>query len=106
MTDGGGWFRGIGLIVGDEYTVSAKAEGYREAETEMFTATAEMTQIADLELLPVLGQFFIEGRIMDSAGKPVRGARLNIQYPEFKQTFTDENGTFRFEDLSMQSLTK
>ena len=106
VTDGGGWFRGIGLIVGDEYTVSAKAEGYREAETEMFTATAEMTQIADLELLPVLGQFFIEGRIMDSAGKPVRGARLNIQYPEFKQTFTDENGTFRFEDLSMAVINE
>ena len=106
VTDGGGWFRGIGLIVGDEYTISAKAEGYRVAETEMFTATDEMTQMADLKLLPVLGQFFIEGRIMDSTGKPVSGARLNIPYPEFKDTLTDENGVFRFEDLSMAVINE
>ena len=46
VTDGNGWFREIGLIVGDEYVISAKAEGYREADTDRFTATAEMTQIA------------------------------------------------------------
>ena len=45
VTDGDGRFREIGLIVGDEYVISAKAEGYRAAKTEMFTAAAEMTQI-------------------------------------------------------------
>ena len=100
VTDGDGQFRGIGLIVGDEYTISANAEGYREEETEMFTATAELTQITDLVLLPVVGRFFIEGNITDTSGKPVRGARLNIQHPEFKETLTDEDGGYRFEDLS------
>ncbi len=100
VTDGDGGFRGIGLIVGDEYTISAKAEGYREEETEMFTATAEMPQIDDLILLPVVNQFFIEGIITDTSGKPVRGARVNMQYPEFRETRTNEDGRYRFEDLS------
>ena len=100
VTDGDGQFRGIGLIVGDEYTISANAEGYREEETEMFTATAELTQITDLVLLPVVNQFFIEGNITDTSGKPVNGARLYISQPEWRETLTDENGVFRFEDLS------
>ena len=102
VTDGDGRFQEIGLIVGDEYVISAGAEGYRKAETEMFTATTEMTQIADLILLPVDSQFFIEGRITDSSGVPVRGARILIQQnSELWETHTDENGDYRLEDLSM-----
>ena len=100
VTDGGGWFRGIGIIVGDEYTISANAEGYREAETELFTATSEITQIDDLVLFPVESRFFIEGRVADTSGKPVYGARLYINHPEFKETLTGEGGVFRIEDLS------
>ena len=100
VTDGEGRFKEVRLIVGDEYTISASAKGYREAETEMFTATAEMTQIADLVLLPVVNQFFIEGRITDTSGEPVVGARMYIDQPPFRATFTDANGDYRFEDLS------
>lgn len=102
VTDGDGRFRDIGLTVGDEYVISAKAEGYRGAGTELFTATTEMIQIADLILLPVGGQFFIEGRITDTSGMPVRGARVLIQQnSELWETHTDENGDYRLEDLSM-----
>ena len=102
MTDDDGWFREIELIVGDEYTISAEAEGYRRTETERFTATAEMTQIADLVLLPAGGQFFIEGRVTDTSGEPVRGAQLSIiQQSQRWLTVTDENGDYRLEDLSM-----
>ena len=102
VTGGDGRFRGIGLVVGDEYVISAKAEGHRAAETEMFTATTEMAQIADLILLPVDGQFFIEGRITDTLGAPVRGARVFIQQnSEIWETRTDENGDYRLENLSM-----
>ena len=101
VTDGDGWFREVVLIVGDEYTISAKTAGYQEAETARFTATPEMTQIADLVMLPVVGQFFIEGRVTDSAGKPVHGARLHISQSKWKDTLTDESGNYRFEDLSM-----
>ena len=102
VTDNDGWFREIELIVGDEYTISVEAEGYRETETGQFTATAEMTQIADLVLLPAGGQFFIEGRVTDTSGEPVRAARLGIsQGGQHWSRYTDENGNYRFEDLSM-----
>ena len=102
VTDGDGRFREIGLIVGDEYVISADAEGYRKVETEMFTAAAEMTQIADLILLPVGVQLFLEGRITDTSGVPVRGARLFIQQgSEHWEVRTDESGDYWLEDLSM-----
>ena len=102
VADGDGRFREIGLIVGDEYVISADAEGYRKAETEMFTAAAEMTQIADLVLLPVDNRFFIEGRITDTSGMPVRGARILIQQSsKLWEARTDENGNYRLENLSM-----
>ena len=100
VTDGDGRFRGIGLIVGDEYTISANAEGYREAETELFTAKSEMSQIENLILLPVESRFFIEGRIADTSGEPVYGARFYISQPTYTETLTGENGVFRIDDLS------
>lgn len=102
VTGGDGRFREIGLIVGDEYVISAGAEGYRKAETEMFTAATEMPQIADLVLLPVGSQFFIEGRVTDTSGVPVRGARILIQQSsELWEARTDKNGDYRLEGLSM-----
>ena len=102
VTDDNGWFREIELSVGDEYEIFVEAEGYREAETGQFIATAEMTQIADLILLPAGGQFFIEGRVTDTSGEPVRTARLGIsQGGQHWSRYTDENGNYRFEDLSM-----
>ena len=102
VTDGDGRFREIGLIVGDEYVISAAAEGYRTAETETFTATMEMAQIADLILLPVDNRFFIKGRITDTSGVSVRGARMFIQQnSELWEGRTDENGDYRLEGLSM-----
>ena len=102
VTDDDGWFREIELIVGDEYTISVELEGYRRTETERFTAMAEMTQIADLVLLPAGGQFFIEGRVTDTSGEPVRGVQLGIsQGGQHWSRRTDENGDYRFEDLSM-----
>ena len=102
VTDDDGRFQEIELIVGDEYTIYVKLEGYRKAETETFIATAEMTQIADLVLLPAGGQFFIEGRVTDTSGEPVRGVQLSIsQAGQNWSLRTDENGDYRFEDLSM-----
>ena len=101
VTDGEGRFHDIALIIGDEYDISANAEGYRRAETESFTATAEMTQIPNLVLTPATGDsYFIEGRITDTAGEPVRGARAYITQPQLWESVTDENGEYRFENLS------
>jgi len=102
VTDNDGWFREVELIVGDEYEIHVEAEGYRETETGRFIATVEMTQIADLVLLPAGGQFFLEGRVTDTSGEPVRTAQLGIsQSGQHWSRYTDENGNYRFEDLSM-----
>ena len=104
VTEGNGWFREIELIVGDEYVIYAETDGYRRAETESFTATAEMTQIADLILLPdgPSGHFFIEGRVTDTSGVPVHDARVvTRQGSEDWETRTNENGDYRLEGLSM-----
>ena len=102
VTDDDGWFREIELIVGDVYEIHVELEGYRRAGTKRFAATAEMTQIADLVLLPAGGEFFIEGRVTDTSGEPVSGIRLSIgQQGQNWLTHTDENGDYRLDDLSM-----
>ena len=102
VTDDDGWFQEIELIVGDVYEIHVELEGYRRAKTKRFDATAEMTQIADLVLLPAGGQFFIKGRVTDTSGEPVSGIRLGIgQQGQNWLTHTDENGNYRFDDLSM-----
>ena len=102
VTDDDGRFREIELIIGDEYEIYVELEGYRRAETKRFIATAEMTQIPDLVLLPAGGEFFIEGRVADTSGEPVRSVRLGIgQQSQNWLTHTDENGDYRFDDLSM-----
>ena len=105
VTDGDGWFRAIELIVGDQYEISAITEGYREARTEVFTATQGMNQITNLVLQPAGGAYFIEGRVTDTSGKPVSGARLvSSQQSQHWETLTDANGDYRLENLSMVVL--
>ena len=104
VTDGNGRFREVELIVGDEYVIYAEADGYRRTETETFSAMTEITQIADLTLLPAgpSGQFFIEGRVTDTSGLPVHDARVvTHQGSEDWETRTNENGDYRLEGLSM-----
>ncbi len=102
VTDSDGQFREVELIVGDEYDISVTAEGYRRAEIERFTATSEMSQIKDTILTPIDNRFFIEGRVTDTSGEPVRGAMvLTNHWAEHWHTRTDENGDYRLEDLSM-----
>ena len=105
VTDGEGRFRDVELIVGDRYVISASAKGYWKAETEEFTATDEMNQIADFILRPAVGQYFIKGRVTDTTGKPVRGARISTSHKSQRwNTVTDENGDYRFDNLLMNII--
>ena len=105
VTNGDGWFREVGLIDGVQYKISAKAGGYWREVTEEFTATEGMSQIDDFVLRPADGRFFIEGRIIDSRGEPVIGARLeSTQQGQYWETFTDANGDYRLKNLPMVVL--
>ena len=58
--------------------------------------------MTDLILSPVDSRFFIEGRVTDTSGEPVRDAMvLTNQWSKHWHTRTDENGDYRLEDLSM-----
>ena len=95
----------VGLIVGVQYVITAKAKGYWREVTEEFTATEGMSQIDEFVLRPAIGQFFIEGRIIDTSGDPVNGARLvSRQQGQHWETHTDANGDYRLENLSMVVL--
>ena len=105
VTDGEGRFREVGLIVGDQYVISAKAHGYWKTETVEFTATEGMSQIDEFVLRPAIGQFFIKGRVTDTTGKPVRSARVyTIHKSQEWYTRTDENGDYQFDDLLMNVI--
>ena len=105
VTNGDGRFGEVELVVGDQYEISAVTEGYREARTEEFTVTPGMHQISDLVLQPAGGAYFIEGRVTDTSGKPVSGARLvTSQQSQHWETLTDANGDYRLENLSMVVL--
>ncbi len=105
LTDGDGRFQEIALIVGDQYVMSASAEGYWNAETEMFTATLEMDQIADFTLAPVAGQFYIQGRVTDTSGQPVNGAHVNTHHQsQHWDARTNENGYYELKNLLMNFI--
>ena len=103
MTDGGGRFRDIELIVGDEYVIRADADGYLPVETGMFTPDSQMTQVSDLILLPApTDPYFIEGRVTDNTGQPVGGAYLETNHrSQHWMTQTDDSGDYRLNNLSM-----
>ena len=105
VTNGDGWFRDVGLIAGVQYVITAKAKGYWREITEEFTATEGMSQFDDFVLRPAVGQFSIEGRIIDTSGNPVNGARLeSIQQGQRWEAFTDANGDYRLKNLPMLVL--
>ena len=105
VTNGDGRFPEVGLIVGVQYVITAKAKGYWREVTEEFTATEGVSQIDDFVLRPAIGQFFIEGRIIDTSGEPVNGARLESrQQGQRWETFTDANGDYRLKNLPMVVL--
>jgi RNA polymerase sigma factor (sigma-70 family) len=95
MTDSAGEYTISGLIVGDEYKVSASAGGYRDGGTEMFTATVDMSRLEDIVLLPP-GDFFLQGMVMDTDGKAVAGAEVTAGSSRMK---TDEDGYYRLGSL-------
>jgi protocatechuate 3,4-dioxygenase beta subunit/peroxiredoxin len=81
------------VIVGDEYRVIARANGYQGSQTDQFTATANM-QLKDI-MLSDMG-YFLEGTVKDTDGNPVVSAMV-ICGRGFSQT--DVNGNYRIEGL-------
>lgn len=84
-----------GLIVGNEYSVSASAEGYRRADTGKFTAEPGIENII---MLTPIGKNLLEGIVRDTDGNPVVGASVWGNSTQ-QRSKTDENGHFQLGDL-------
>lgn len=104
MANAAGEYKIPDLIVGDEYRVSAKADGYRGGHTEMFIATQDMQPLPDI-VLPPEGHFFLEGTVTDTDGKPAARARIMPRSGE-NQATTDGNGQYRLEGLPSAIVTE
>ena len=96
VTGSDGKFEIDGLIVGDEYRVSVDAEEYRRAGTEMFIAEEDMPPFEDI-VLQKLGSRYLEGRITDTDGNAVTGARVVVS--DDKIATTDAEGHYRLDNL-------
>ena len=97
MANSSGEYKVTGLIVGDEYSISASANGCRDASTKTFTAAEDMPPLDDIVLSP-RGSYFLEGRVTDTDGYPVARARVSAM-SEQERVFTDENGYYRLDNL-------
>lgn len=100
ITDSSGRFEITDLIVGDEYRISAGAEGYGLSGTDMFIAQPNMSPFEDI-VLPKADRY-LEGIVTDTDGKPIAGARVvtNSELSGCKETLTDEGGCYRLDNLA------
>jgi protocatechuate 3,4-dioxygenase beta subunit len=88
------------LFPGDEYTLSVNAEGYAPFLTPQILGKPGLARgLGTIRLAGTRG--YIEGRVLDSTGKPVAGAEVfnrgNGLLPV--RTTTDAQGHFRLEKL-------
>jgi RNA polymerase sigma factor (sigma-70 family) len=99
IVDGSGHYKISDLIVGNEYYINAKGEGYRDGSSEKFTATKDMIQLPDI-VVETPGKYFLEGIVKDTSGKPIVGATvLARRSPVVSESRTDENGYYKLENL-------
>ncbi len=97
MANSSGEYKVTGLIVGDEYSISASADGYRDASTKTFTAAEDMPPLGDILLSP-RGNYSLEGKVTDTDGYTVARARVTAM-SEQETAYTDENGYYRLDSL-------
>ncbi len=104
-TDEKGCFAFKNLWPGDEYHVVIEAAGYTKNQTARISGKAGQTH--DFGKI-VLGsaQAAIEGKVVDSAGKPLAGVLVfNAgDAPEPRTTHTDAKGHFRLDGLRSGSV--
>jgi hypothetical protein len=95
-----GTFETQALWPDEKYRLVASAEGYDSAESAVDRGSAGQTRVVD-PLVLRRSDLAIEGRVVDSAGIPLEGARVvNVgDAPKRVQSTTDAEGRFRLEGL-------
>ena len=99
-TDAEGRFVLDDLWTDYSYTVSATAPGFGQSDSERLKLKpGEARDLGEVKM--PRADSFVAGRVVDEAGEPVAGASLNLQGigTPFKETTSDAQGHFRFEDV-------
>jgi protocatechuate 3,4-dioxygenase beta subunit len=99
-TDSQGRFEFSGLWPGDEYHVAFEHEGFDKQETAVVTGRAGKTHdFGPIMLIAARGT--VEGKIVDSSGKPVAGARVfnTGDGPQTVSVASDSAGRFHLAGL-------
>ena len=99
-TDAQGRFEFVGLWPGDEYHVAFEREGFDKQETAVVTGRAGKTHdFGRVTLIAARGT--VEGKIVDSLGKPVPAARVfnTGDGPQTVSTASDSEGRFHLAGL-------
>ncbi len=100
LSDSEGKFEFLGLWPGDEYSIRVNADGYECAETlDVKGEAGRMHDIGSLKMNATSG--FVEGHVIDSAGKAIAGVRVfnTGDAPKTVGTTSDSEGRFRLDGL-------
>ena len=99
VSDAKGRFSLSGIRPDDKVSVSAEKTGYRHVSGGEVTRKAGSIEVSDIVLAPLGAK--IEGRVFDSRGSPVAGAK--VMSPDGDpnvQVVTDSDGRFVLESLA------
>jgi protocatechuate 3,4-dioxygenase beta subunit len=113
-TDGEGCYSLAGIERGDQYMVVANHPEYAESSVSSLKIKGGVKlEVADI----VMGHgALVMGKVTARGGNPLTGALVEIKDPirdafldeaerkPWKQIFTDEAGTYRFENVSMRTF--
>ena len=99
LTDRSGRYTVDNMIIGEDYSLIARADRYVDFEIPLPELTSEMPGLEDVVMK--VADHWIEGTVTDSEGSPVVGERLLIYDGSMsqKQALTDTRGHYRIDYL-------
>ncbi len=106
LTDRSGRYTVDSMIIGENYSLIARADRYADCEIPLPELTGEMPELEDVVMK--VADHWIEGTVTDSEGSPVVGERLLIYDGSMgqKQAVTDTRGHYRIDYLSPTAETR
>lgn len=107
ITNPFGYYRFIGIQVGQLYTISVAHKSYQFAEPTRVIMINEAISNLDFiaqNIVSTKGSASIEGRVLDKQGKGIGGVKLEISGGSLSKpvyAVTDKQGKFIFKDLQV-----
>ena len=99
LTNASGYYTVVNIPAGSGYTLTAAKAGYKTESVSAADVTAgNTTVINNVTLLEIAHIGTITGRVIDSSGRAVKGAAVNIENTAYT-ALTDSAGNYSFIDI-------